>query len=57
MNNAHFVAIAAYYDKVSAFRALFARYKGDWEAFYGAVVKLSRLPEARRNEVLDNPVQ
>lgn len=57
LNNAHFVAIAAYYDKVPAFEALFARYKGDWEAFYAAVVKLSRLPEARRNEVLDKSLQ
>lgn len=57
LNNAHFVVISAYYDKVPAFRALLARHGGDWQAFYDNVAKLSRLPEERRNALLQDPVQ
>lgn len=54
LNNAHFVVIAAYHDKVSAFQALLARHGGDLAAFYDAVVELADRPAAERNEFLEN---
>lgn len=53
LNNAHFVVIAAYHDKVPAFRALLARHDGDLAAFYDTVIELSEQPAERRNEFLE----
>jgi len=53
LNNAHFVVIAAYHDKVSAFQALLARHAGDLPAFYEAVADLARRPAQERNELLN----
>lgn len=53
LNNAHFVVIAAYHDKVPAFQALLARHDGDLTAFYENVIELSEQPAARRNAFLD----
>ena len=54
LNNAHFVVIAAYHDKVRAFQKLLARHDGDLAAFYEAVVALSRRPAEQRNEYLES---
>lgn len=54
LNNAHFVVIAAYHDKVRAFQALLARHDGDLAAFYEAVVELADRPAAQRNEYLES---
>ncbi len=47
-NNAAFGAQGAYDDWVDAFETLFARQHGDWQAFYGAVKALAKLPKAER---------
>lgn len=54
LNNAHFVPIVAYHDKVPAFRALLARHGGDLPSFYGAVIELGRQPASRRDQTLRN---
>lgn len=54
LNNAHFVVIAAYHDKVRAFQALLARHGGDLAAFYKAVAELAERPAAERNEYLES---
>lgn len=53
LNNAHFVVIAAYHNKVPAFQALLARHGGDLAAFYEAVADLARRPQRERNELLN----
>jgi len=53
LNNAHFVVIAAYHDKVGAFQALLARHGGDLPAFYKAVKELASRPQAERDRFLD----
>lgn len=54
LNNAHFVVVAAYHDKVRAFQALLARHDGDLASFYEEVVELSRGSAERRNEYLES---
>lgn len=54
LNNAHFVVVAAYHDKVRAFQELLARHDGDLASFYEAVVDLARQSEEQRNEYLES---
>jgi predicted aminopeptidase len=54
LNNAHFVVVAAYHEKVPAFQALLAQHGGDLESFYDAVAALSRRPEEYRDEYLES---
>lgn len=54
LNNAHFVVIAAYHDKVRAFQALLALHDGDLSAFYEAVVELADLPADERTAYLES---
>lgn len=51
-NNAHFVALATYHDKVPAFRALFRQQGEDFPAFYAAVRQLAQKNRAARDEAL-----
>jgi len=53
LNNAHFVVIAAYHDKVGAFQALLERSGGDLAVFYEAVRELAEKPADYRNDYLD----
>lgn len=53
LNNAHFVVVAAYHDKVRAFQKLLARHDGDLAAFYEAVTELADRPVEDRNEFLE----
>jgi len=51
-NNAHFVALATYHDKVPAFRVLFHKQGEDFAAFYAAVRTLAEKNRAARDEAL-----
>ncbi|WP_460536367.1 aminopeptidase [Chitinimonas naiadis] len=51
-NNAHFVALATYHEKVPALRALFRQQGGDFAAFYEAVRLLGQKNRAARDETL-----
>jgi predicted aminopeptidase len=53
LNNAHFVVIAAYHDKVGAFQALLERSGGDLAEFYETVRELADKPLDERNDYLD----
>lgn len=53
LNNAHFVVVAAYHDKVGAFQKLLARHDGDLAAFYDTVAELAGRSEEERDEYLE----
>lgn len=53
LNNAHFVAVAAYHDKVRAFQRLLARHDGDLASFYEVIAELTERSAEHRNEYLD----
>lgn len=53
-NNASFGAQAAYDELVPGFEALFEREGRDWQRFYDAVKKLSRLPKDERRKALEH---
>jgi predicted aminopeptidase len=53
-NNASFGAQAAYDELVPGFEALFEREGRDWQRFYAAVNRLSRLPKDKRHAILNN---
>lgn len=53
LNNAHFVVIAAYHDRVDAFQALLALSGGDPSQFYEKVRELADQPADDRNDYLD----
>ena len=52
-NNASFAARASYEEWVPSFENLFKRENGRWSDFYDAVRRLSGLPKAERQEVLE----
>jgi predicted aminopeptidase len=52
--NASLAAVALYTSKVPLFRALLAKEGGDFPRFYTRVKELSRLPRARRDQVLED---
>ena len=52
-NNASFGAIAAYYELVPSFEALFQAQGQDWPRFYDAVRALARLPKQERTQTLE----
>lgn len=52
-NNAMFGALAAYDDLVPGFEALFEREGRDWQRFYVAVKRLTRLPQDERHAILN----
>lgn len=52
-NNAALVPLAAYHDRVPAFRRLLAEAGGDLEVFYAACRRLAALPPAKREEELE----
>lgn len=53
LNNAHFVVVAAYHDKVRAFQNLLAQQDGDLDAFYETVAELAGRSAEDRNEFLE----
>lgn len=53
-NNALIASIAAYTERVPAFRELLARKGGDLAAFYSEVRRLAREPRSARNQFLDS---
>ncbi|HEX7928609.1 MAG TPA: aminopeptidase, partial [bacterium] len=53
LNNAHLAGIAQYQSRRDAFRALFEAQGGDFEKFFAAVEALGKLPQAERDQRLD----
>jgi len=51
-NNALLASVAAYTERVPAFRALIEQHRGDMNAFYGEARKLAKLDKRQRNAVL-----
>jgi predicted aminopeptidase len=56
LNNAKLNSVATYYDLVPAFDRLLEQQQGDLEQFYAAVKTLTKLPEAKRHEELQQAV-
>lgn len=52
LNNAHLAAIGMYSQHVAAFQILLAHQQGDLTAFYRAVKKIAKLPQAERENAL-----
>lgn len=52
LNNAKLAGVTTYHQQVPAFRALFARERGDFAAFYRAAQALGQLPPAQRKAAL-----
>lgn len=52
LNNAHFVAVAIYWERLPAFRALLGRCQGDMAAFHAAVERLAAWPPEARAATL-----
>ena len=52
LNNAKLNSVATYYDLVPAFDRLLEQHQGDLEQFYAAVKALTKLPESKRHEEL-----
>jgi len=52
LNNAHLIAVGAYFDQVRGFNVLFERSGSDFEIFFGKVKQLARLDKDERDEVL-----
>ncbi len=54
LNNAHLIAVGAYYDKVGEFKKLFTKSGQDFSVFYAAVKKLAKLKKPERDLYLAN---
>lgn len=54
LNNAHFVAVGTYYDKVDAFEKLFIKAGEDFERFFTEVKKLAKFKKIKRDQILAN---
>jgi predicted aminopeptidase len=52
LNNAKLASVTTYHQQVPAFRALFARERGDFAAFYCAAEALGQLPPPQRKAAL-----
>ncbi len=52
LNNAHLVAVGAYYDKVADFEKLFEKSERNFPTFFAAVKKLAKLKKTQRDQYL-----